>query len=98
MAAEVTGALAEDGCYDFLHEGVVIGRLLWITHKCAEHPHRGWWLSIPGVADEVIYRVPDELLADLPGARARGESMSFGIAQHMLINRVDGLLDGPPKP
>lgn len=100
MAAEVIGALAlaEDGCYDFLYEGVVIGRLLWIPDVCTEHPIRGWWLSTPGTADELIYRVPDELLADLPRARAGGVSMSLGIARHMLGDRVEGLQDGPPKP
>jgi len=98
MAAEVTEVLAEDGCYDFLHEGTRIGRLLWISHVCDEHPFRGWWLSIPGLADELIYRVPDELVADLARARARGLSMSVGIARHMLVDRVEGLLDGPPEP
>jgi hypothetical protein len=94
---EVTSALAHDGCYDFLHDGVVVGRLLWIAEVDSKHPVRGWWLSIPGVEDEVIYRVPEELFADLPRARSRGVSMSLGLAQHMLADRVEGLLDGTPK-
>lgn len=97
MVAEVTEALAGDGCYDFLHNGVVIGRLLWIAEVDPEHPMRGWWLSIPGVEDELIYRVPDKLFADLPQARSSGVSMSLGIALHMLADRVEGLLDGPPS-
>jgi hypothetical protein len=97
MAAEVTEALATDGCYDFLHDGIVIGRLLWITDACPEHPVVGWWLSISGAADELIYRVPDELSTDLPLARSRGVSMSLGLALHMLADRVEGLLNGPQK-
>jgi hypothetical protein len=95
MASEVTEVLAEDGCYDFLHDGVVVGRLVWVTDVCAQHPLRGWWLSIPGDEDELIYRVPDQLSSDLPRARASGVSMSLGLAQHMLTDRVEGLLDGP---
>jgi hypothetical protein len=95
MVTEVTEALGRDGCYDFLHNDVVIGRLLWIAEVDSEHPMRGWWLSIPNVDDELIYRVPDELFADLPRARSRGVSMSLGVAQHMLAGRVEGLLDGP---
>lgn len=96
MAADVTEALAEDGCYDFLHEGEVIGRLLWIADAGLEHPVRGWWLSIPGVEDELIYRVPADLFADLPRARSRGVSASLGLATLMLADRVEGLLDAPP--
>jgi hypothetical protein len=85
----------EDG-YEFLDEaGEVIGRLLWIADVGPEHPARGWWLSIPGINDELIYRVPDALSADLPRARSRGVSMSLGLAAHMLADRVAGLLDGP---
>jgi hypothetical protein len=98
MLAEVTEALAEDGCYDFLRNGVVIGRLLWVTDVGPEHPMQGWWLSIPGVKDELIYRVPDKLFTDLPQARSRGASMSLGVAAHMLADRVEGLLDRPPSP
>ncbi len=98
MAADVTEALSEDGCYDFLHDGAVIGRLLWITDADdPEHPTRGWWLSIPGVEDELIYRVPADLFADLPRARSRGVSASLGLATHMLADRVEGLLDGQPS-
>jgi hypothetical protein len=95
MTAVVTQALSSDGGYDFIHDGELIGRLVWIIDVCHEHPLRGWWLSIPGVRDELIYRVPDELFADLPRARARGVSMSLGLAQHMLADRVEGLLDRP---
>lgn len=93
MVSEVTGALGEDGCYDFLRDGVVVGRLVWISDVCAQYPLRGWWLSIPGVEDELIYRVPEELYGDLPRARASGVSMSLGLAQHMLADRMEGLLD-----
>jgi len=95
MTSQVTERLGEDGCYDLLHEGVLVGRLVWIANVCPGHPFRGWWLSIPGVEDELIYRVPEELYSDLPRARASGVSMSLGLAQHMLADRVEGLLDGP---
>ncbi len=95
MAREVIEALAEDGSYDFLHDGLVVGRLVWITEVCPGYPFRGWWLSIPGVEDELIYRVPEQLYSDLPRARASGVSMSLTLAQHMLADRVEGLLDGP---
>ena len=97
MLATVTQELAIDGCYDFMHERVVVGRLVWRTDVCETHPRRGWWLTIPGQSDELIYQVPDELLGDLPRARARGVSMSLGLAQHLLADRVEGLLDGVPQ-
>jgi hypothetical protein len=93
MACEVTEALAADGCYDFLHDGVVVGRLVWIADVCAQHPLRGWWLSIPDIEDELIYRVPERLFTDLPWARASSVSMALGLARHMLADRVEGLLD-----
>jgi hypothetical protein len=98
MVADVTQEFAEDGCYDFLYGGVVIGRLLWITDADdPEHPTRGWWLSIPGVEDELIYRVPADLFSDLPRARSIGVSASLGLAIHMLADRVEGLLGSPPS-
>lgn len=98
MSTVVTQELAKDGCYDFRHEGSIVGRLVWVTDVCSEHPSRGWWLAVPGVKDKLIYRVPDELLCDLPRARERGTSMSLGLAQHMIVDRVEGLLDGPAEP
>ena len=95
MSAEVKDELAADGCYDLTHEGAVIGRLVWIVDVCARHPTRGWWLTIPGRSDELIYRVPPDLSSDLPRARQKGVSMSLGLAQQMLADRVGGLLDGP---
>jgi hypothetical protein len=94
MVAEVTQEFAEDGGYDFLYNGKIVGRLVWISDVCHEHPRRGWWLTIPGQPNKLIYRVPEELYGDLPTARARGVSMSLGLAQHMLTDRVEGLL-GP---
>lgn len=98
MAAEVTQLLAEDGCYDFLHDGAVVGRLLWVTATCEEHPAKGWWLEVPGEKAELICRVPHDLSADLAAARARGVSMSLGLAEHMLNDRLEGLLGGPCDP
>jgi hypothetical protein len=93
MTADVTQLLAEDGCYDFVHDGAVIGRLLWVAAPCEEHPVRGWWLEAFGEKDELICRVPRDLSTDLPKARAGGVSMSLGLAQHMLADRLEGLLD-----
>ena len=98
MTAEVTQMLADDGCYDFVRDGTVVGRLLWVTATCDEHPVRGWWLTVPGEKDELICRVPSDLSADLAAARARGVSMSLGLAQTMLADRLEGLLDGPGDP
>jgi hypothetical protein len=95
MDAHVTQALAEDGCYDLLHEGAVIGRLVWVSELSDCHRRRGWWLTIPGQPDELIGRVPSELSRDLARARQRSVSMSLGLAQNMLADRVEGLLDGP---
>lgn len=94
----LTHALAEDGCYDFVYEGAVVGRLEWVADICDARPRCGWWLALPGEPDELIYRVPDELFGDLPRARARGVSMSLGLAQHMLADRVEGVLDAAPRP
>jgi hypothetical protein len=96
MLTEITQSLVQDGGYDFAHEGEVVGRLVWVTTLSDKHPRRGWWLTVPGVPDELIYQVPGGL-GDLPAARAQGVSMSLGLAQHMLADRVDGLLDGPPE-
>jgi len=92
----VTDELAEDGCYDLLRDGAVVGRLVWVSAVSPRHPKVGWWLSVPGEPDELIYRVPKDLAGDLPRARARGVSMSLGLAQHMLADRVEGLLDRAP--
>ncbi len=96
MIAQVTESLAEDGCYDMVHDGEIVGRLVWVSIVSEEHPLMGWWLAIPGEVDELICRVPSELSGDLDRARQRGVSMSIGLAQHMLADRVEGLLDGPP--
>jgi hypothetical protein len=98
MVTELTQSLVGDGGYDFAHKGAVVGRLVWVSDLCDAHPRRGWWLTVPGVPDELIYQVPAELFGDLPAARARGVSMSLGLAQHMLADRVEGLLDGRPAP
>jgi hypothetical protein len=93
VGTTLTHALADDGSYDFVHEGAVVGRLEWAAEICDARPWRGWWLAVPGEPDELICRVPDDLFGDLPAARARGVSMSLGLAQHMLADRVEGLLD-----
>ena len=98
MTAEVTQQLAEDGCYDFVHDGAIVGRLLWVPAICEEHPVRGWWLQAFGAQDELICRVPRNLATDLAVARARGVSMSLGLAEHVLTDRLEGLLDGPDGP
>ena len=95
MSSSVTESLAEDGCYDLCHEGELVGRLVWVSTISDEHPVMGWWLVIAGQPDELICRVPSELSQDLARARQRGVSMSLGLAQHMLADRVEGLLDGP---
>jgi hypothetical protein len=94
MVAELAQSLEADGCYDFVHAGAVVGRLVWVTDVSDARPRRGWWLTVPGAPDKLIYRVPAELSGDLAAARARGVSMSLGLAEHMLGDRVEGLLDG----
>jgi hypothetical protein len=98
MIQAVCQELAEDGCYDFVHDGTVVGRLIWVADLSEDQPVRGWWLAVPGQPDELIYRVPDELRGDLPRARARGVSMSLGLAQLMVSDRVGGLLDAAAAP
>lgn len=94
MATELKQMLTKEGSYDFVREGEVVGRLLWITATCDDHPMKGWWLAVAGEKDKLISRVPSDL-SDLATARVRSQSMSLGLAHHMLVDRFDGLLDGP---
>jgi hypothetical protein len=98
MTAELKQMLTEDGSYDFVRDGEVVGRLLWITATCDDHPVKGWWLAVAGEKDKLISRVPSDLSTDLATARVRSRSMSLGLAYHMLVDRLDGLLDGPGEP
>jgi hypothetical protein len=96
MTEVVIQALSSDGCYDLLHNGEVVGRLIWVSAISEIHPLMGWWLTVPGQPDELIAKVPSELSKDLARARQRSVSMSLGLAQNMLADRFEGLLDDPP--
>jgi hypothetical protein len=88
----VAGLMCEDGCYDLTCDGETVGRLIWVEER-SERWCAGWWLTAPGVSDELIYRVPPDLLGDLPEARRESVSMSLGLAEQLLGSRIEG----PPR-
>jgi hypothetical protein len=96
MTVELTERAVGD-VHEFLKDGQVVGRLVWVGCTDDAHPAAGWWLEIPGNPDlsTVLYKVPRRLAHDLARARSEGESGSLGFAYEMVSDQVSGLLDGP---
>jgi len=86
----VAGLMCEDGCYDLIQGGEIVGRLIWVAEPSEARARAGWWLIAPGVPDELIYRVPPDLLDDLLEARRESVSMSLGLAEQILASRAEG--------
>jgi hypothetical protein len=95
MTALLRHEMAEDGCYDFIHEGVHVGRLVWVSEISQRFHARGWWLTIPGEPDNLIYKVPFTLAGDPPRARAAGVLTSIALAEQLLATHVEDLLEDP---
>lgn len=78
--------------HEFVRDGEVVGRLVWMS-ECGEGDGvPGWVLQSPGWPDRQIYRVPYALAHDLDLARRQHESASLGIARLILSNRLSGLV------
>jgi len=81
--------------HEFVVDGEVVGRLLWLSERHDADESPGWVLQMPEWPDEQVYRAPYALAHDLDLARRHGESASLGIAQSILSDRLSGLLPRP---
>ena len=89
--APIAESLREDGCYDLIERGVLVGRLVWVEKPSGRHRHAGWWLTVNGMPSELIYRVPAGRLDDLARARRDSVCMSLGLAEQILLARQERL-------